>query len=217
MLSIIGYGVLCLMALLLVVLLVPVFVRLTYRDGLQICVRVFGVAVYRFPATEPTRPAKPEKTAKPSAVTEFSERLKRDSVGETVRLFEQLAKLAVGTVRRVLAAITVDKLCLQLYIAGEDAAQTAQECGRVCAVLYPSVTAVQQTILRIKRREITVTPDFLGNTGRMVADVTAHVIPLRILWIAFRTLTRYGAITKRNKEVPCDGKQSTESDGPVDR
>ncbi len=217
MLAIIGYSILCLIVLLLVVLSVPVFARVTYGEELRVCVRVLGISVFRFPSDKPPKPTagKPEK--QPAALTSFAERLKRDSVGETVRLFEQLAALAVGTVRRLLWAITVDKLCLQLFIAGEDAAQTAQKTGQICAALYPAVTAVQQTVLRIKRREITVTPDFLAESGRVAADITAHVIPLRILFIALCTLTRYGAITKQNKEVPSHGKQSTESDGPVDR
>ncbi|MBQ9964717.1 MAG: hypothetical protein IJP14_06315 [Clostridia bacterium] len=216
-LSIIGYGVLCLIALLLVILLIPVFVRVTYQEDLHVCVRFIGIAVYRYPSDKPSKAAKSESDKPNAALSDLSERLKRDSVGETVRLCKQLADLAVSTVRRLLRTVTVDKLYLAMFIAGSDAAQTAQKTGQVCAVLYPAVTAAQQTVLRIKRREITVTPDFLAENGRVTADITAHVIPLFAVCIALWTLTRYGAITKRNKEVPCHGKQSTESDGPVDR
>ncbi len=211
--EILGYSIAGLLGLLLILLLIPVSVGLTYGDELRVCVRVLGIPIFRFP-TAP-KPAKPSTAS--HEVSAFSERLKRDSVGETVRVFEQLAALAAGTVRRVLSAVTVDKLQLQLYITGSDAAQTAENTGKICAVLYPAVAAVQQTVLRIKHREITVTPDFLADTGRVLADVTAHVIPLRAAGIVLWTCLRYGAITKQQKEVLRHGKQGTKSDGSVDR
>lgn len=215
--EIIGYGVLTMLFLLLALLVVPVYARITFSDALRLCLHVWGIPVFRYSSEDDTaQPASPavEKT-KPSPFRVIADRLKADGVGATLKLMRELMRLAAGTARRLIAAITVDKLCLQLYIAGSDAAQTAENTGKVCAVLYPAVTTLQQTVLDIKKREITVTPDFLAEEGRAVADITAHVVPLRVLIIAIGLFFRYLIITKRNKEVSRHGKQSAEFDGPV--
>lgn len=215
--GIIGYGVLGILLILLAVLIVPVYARLTFRDELRLCVRVLGIPIFRYSSEgESKRPSPSTKQMpKSSPLQSIAERLKADGVGATLQLIRELARLAIGTARRLIAAVTVDKLCLQLYVTGADAAQTAENTGKVCAALYPAVTALQQTVLCIKKREITVTPDFLATEGRAVADVTAHIIPLRVLLIAVLAVFRYRNITNHQKEVTQYGKQSAESDGSV--
>ncbi len=220
--AVIGYVLLGLLALLLLLLIVPVYARFTFDGEAHLCVRVWGVPVYRFPPKKvkkekpvAAKSDKPKQADKPSFLRQLAEQLKTDGVGTTLRFFEQLAALAGGTAYRVLRAVTVDRLRLQLTVTGEDAAVAAQNTGKVCAVLYPAVTAVQQTLLRMRKREVTVTPDFLGDTNRVTADVTARVMPLRILVILLCALVRYNGILEHKKEVSQDGKQSAESHGTV--
>ncbi|MBQ7038808.1 MAG: DUF2953 domain-containing protein [Clostridia bacterium] len=213
--EIIGYCLLGILLLLLALLIVPLYVRLTFNDELRVCVRVWGIPIFRY-SSEGEVPQSTDEKAKPSKLRSTAEQLKTDGVGATLHLVKEMTRLAAGAARRLLAAITVDKLCLQLYIAGSDAAKTAETTGKVCAVLYPAVTALQQTVLRIRKRAITVTPDFLAEEGRVVADVTVHVIPIRIIMIAIWLAFRYRVIIKRQKEVFQYGKQSAESHGPVD-
>ena len=208
--EIIGYGILGILLVLLVVLLVPIYARVTFDGELRLRVRVCGIPVFRYSSEEQKEPT--PSTDKPSRLGAVAERVKRDGVATTLSYVKELSRLAVGTARRLIAAVTVDKLCLQLYITGSDAAQTAENTGKVCAFLYPTVTALQQTVLRIKKREITVTPDFLGEQGRATADITVHVIPLRVLAVAVWSAVCYRMI---QKEVSQDGKQSAESDGTV--
>lgn len=205
-----------LLGLLLVLLIVPVYVNVTFHDELRFCVRVFGIPVFRYTAedTSPSKATPPvKKTAdKPSRVEEAAKRLKADSVGAVLDLVKRLTKLAAGAARRILAAVTVDKLRLQLIITGADAAAAAENTGNVCAALYPAVTALQQTVLRIKRREITVIPDFLGERARTDADMTVHAVPLRVAAVAAWLFFKYSRI---HKEVFANGKQGAKSDGSV--
>lgn len=187
MLAILGYVLLGIAALLVLVLVVPVGVRVIYDDTLRVTVRVFGLPLITF--TPSKRPKAPETADKPNAKKEgplarLSRSLKEDGVGETVRLVQALARIATTTVRRVLSAITVDRLRLQLTVASADASTTAQLHGRVCAVLFPAVTTIQ-AVLTIRHREVTVTPDFLAHNGSVRAFVTAHAMPVRLLWTAW--------------------------------
>ncbi len=212
--EIIGYCLLGILLVLLALLIVPVYARFTFSDELRLCVRVWGIPIFRYSSEEQTPPSA-DKKEKPTKLRSTAERFKADGVSATLHLFKELTRLASGAARRLIAAITVDKLCLQLYIVGSDAAETAENTGKVCAALYPTVTALQQTVLRIRKRAITVTPDFLAENGRVIADVTAHVIPLRLLIVTGWVLFRYRMITKRHKEVFQYGKQSAEFDGAV--
>lgn len=209
MAQIIGYCLLGLFGILLFILLVPVYAHVMFHEDLQLKVCVLGIPVFRYPGAEKSIEKAAETPSESEGLSALALRLKTDGVAATVSLVKQTAELAIGAARRILAAITVDKLYLQLVVTGDDAAKVAETTGGVCAVLYPAITAIQQTVLRIRRRSVTVTPDFLGTNGRVEAEVTAHVVPLRLLmiflWIWYQN--------KRNKEVSQHGEQGTESHG----
>lgn len=221
--GIIGYSLLGLLGLLILLLILPVFVRIRYREELTVCVRVFGIPVYRYSSSEeksdkPKKPKKqkkkerdkPKKTKeKGGFFSDLAKDLRAEGVSAVLGTVKALASLAVGALKRVLRAITVDRLQLQLLIASEDAAATAINTGRVCAVLYPSLSAIQ-CALRIRHRAVTVVPDYLAETGRVTADVRLHVIPIRALWAALWTVLKLGTVlddkTKKAKEEHEDGK-----------
>ena len=193
--SVIGYSLLSVLAVILLLLLLPVFVRMQYREELAVRVFVWGIPVYRYSSKKPKPKAKkkadkPSKTKEKSSFLEdLSKKLKTDGVGAVVSETKNWANVALGASRRLCRAVTVDRLQLSLVVASEDAAATAQNTGRVCAVLYPSLTAIQ-SVVRIRHRAVTVTPDYLSETGSVTADITAHAMPIRLLWAACAHLWR---------------------------
>ncbi len=204
MLAILGYVLLGILALVILVLVIPVGVRVVYEDTLRVTVLVFGLPLVSVTPTE--RPEKSQAVDKPTEkkagpLAELSRSLKKDGVGETVRLVRELARIAGTALRRVLAAITIDRLRLQLTVASVDASATAQLHGRVCAVLFPALTTVQ-AVLRIRHREVTVTPDFLAQNGSVRAFVTAHAMPCRLLWAAFIAWLAYRKLQKNPSVKP---------------
>ena len=212
--GIIGYSLLGLLGLLILLLLLPVFVRIRYYEEMTVCVRVLGIPVYRYSSLKekadkpPRRKKKKDKAEKKHKkkqekqgfFADLTKQFKTEGVAAVLRTVKTVVGLATGALKRVLKSVTVDRLQLQLIIASEDAAATAINCGRVCAVLYPSLSALQ-CAMRIRRREVTVTPDYLAETGRVMADVRLHVIPIRALWAALWTVFKFGTVldTKTNK------------------
>lgn len=203
--GIIGIVLLCLLGLLVLVLASPIFVRIRYNEELTVCVWVLGIPVYRYSSAKPKRekpkkkadkPKKKTKEEKPSFFADLSKRLKTEGVGAVVAEIKALAGLVVGAARRVARAVTVDRLQMELVIASDDAAATAINSGRVCAVLYPSLTAIQ-SVIRIRHRAVTVVPDYLAEKGRVQADVVLHSFSARLVWAAVRTLISYIALQSR--------------------
>lgn len=197
-LAVIGYVLLGLLALVLLLPLFPVFVRVTFEEDLWVRVYLLGLPIVRFsPKTDetapPPEPAADKPGTKPQKIgilTDLSRSLKEDGVKAVVHHITELARIAGGVLRRVFKALTVDRLILDLTVASGDAADTAQNCGKVCAVLYPALSALQLG-LRIRHRAVTVTPDFLAEKGRMQADVTIHAVPYRVLFAALLALPAF--------------------------
>ncbi len=200
--SVIGYILLSLLCLLLLLLILPVYARVCYREELTVTVRVLGIPVYRYnsakapkekPKKRADKPAGKPKKKKNTLLGDLSARLKDDGVRAVVDDVRALSGFVGGACRRVARAVVVDRLRLQLVIASEDAAATAQDTGKVCAVLYPSLTAIQ-AVIRIRKRAVTVTPDYLGERSRAEADVQMHTLPIRLLGTALWALLSYGAL-----------------------
>lgn len=193
-------------ALVLLLLVVPVYGRLTYREELRLRLWVLGIPITVFPE-RPKRVKKAKKSApgrkkakrvekakKPSALrqlkTELAESFRRDGVAASLRYLTRLAQLAGTALRDVLPAVTVARLELHLRIAAEEAADTAVEYGRVCAVVFPGLAALERW-LPVRRRRVTVEPDFLRERSAAQIEVGFHVRPWRLLWAAVVFLVRY--------------------------
>ena len=136
-----------LIAVMVLVLFVPVYGRIRYDGEWRVSLRVWGIPIPLLPAAEEERetPAavkKKQKKKSSSKKEELKQLFREDGLEGTLRLFGRLAVLAGKTAGRLLRAVTVDKLELELLVAAEDAADTAVRYGQVCGVLYPALAAI---------------------------------------------------------------------------
>ena len=181
--------------LILLLLFVPVYARFRYDGEVFLRVRVLGIPVTLLPkkaekATEKPIPKKkkakptkekPEKEKKPGFLDELKASFREDGVAATLGYLTDLAKLAVSAVGKVLAAVTVDGLRLELLIAAEDAADAAENYGKVCAAAYPALEVLGQ-VLHIKKRQVRIEPGFLVEKSDAYTDVRLHVWVCKVLW-----------------------------------
>lgn len=190
------YSLLGLLALLVAVLSVPVYGRVTYDGEFKVCIRVLGIPFTLMPRPEPkeeTPPAKStsakkkEPAKKPSKLKELAELMKQDDLGGTLHFIGEVAKLAGKTVGRLLRSITVNRLDLQMRIATDDVATTAQRYGQVCGVLYPALALIERWV-RIRRRHLRVEPNFLVEESAVRFDIRLQVSLWRLLGAAIALL-----------------------------
>lgn len=170
-------------------LLAPVSAHLVYNEKLVLCVRVLGLPVYRFPSSRQKVSRKKKSGSKPSETLPrrrlhgLLQQLRENGVCAVLEQVSTLAQIAKKAAGRVLRAVTVDKLVLHVTVASCDAATTAQDTGRVCAVLYPALTLIQSQV-HVRQRDVTVQPDYLAETGRAQAELRGHTMPIRMMWAA---------------------------------
>lgn len=214
----VGYCFLGLLLLLLILLLIPIGTELHFLDEFTLCIRLLGIRVFRFSSadapkkgthTSSKKVTKADKPGKESPLQSLSDTLKADGVNAVVQYLQKGAVLAAGAARRLFAAITVDKLVVKLTVASADAAATAQDTGKICAVLYPAVAALQN-VIKIRKREVTVTPDFLAEKGKAEVIVKAHALPMKLLCVALYIFRQYSSwrssIKNRDEEEVGYGK-----------
>ena len=200
----VGYIFLGLLSLLLITLVIPVYLQLRFKEELTICIRIWGIPVFRFSSADEKK-TESSKRDEPSTGKSVASSLKSDGVNATIQYVKQITSLVVNTARRIFSAITVDKLIIKLTVASADASQTAQNTGRVCAVLYPAVTALQN-VVNIRKREVTVIPDFLGEKGKAELELLAHAMPLKMLFAVRQYFAVKSIIKKENREEVEHGK-----------
>ena len=197
------YILLGLLALLGLVLVVPVYGRITYDDDLRAKVWVLGIPITLLPQEEKpadTSPKPAEKKAdtkkkkereeKPSKWQELTAMFREDGPAATLHYLCELAKLAGQAVGRLLRAVTVDRLSLELLIATGDPADTAVRYGQVCAALYPALAGIESRV-RVRRRHLRVEPNFLLEKSDLALDVRLHVRVWQALWAALVLLIRF--------------------------
>lgn len=190
---------LSLLGLLLLLLIVPFYLCVTFQGELTVKVRILGIPFKLYPKKKKDKPPKDEKSRKNQKATSEKQRkesfsvsqmLKKDGVGAVVSYYTSLARMAATGAKRLLRAITVDHLDVRLTVASADAAETAQNYGRVCAVIFPA-EAMLESCIRVKRRRVRVDPDFLAAKGKAALDIRLHAVPARIIWSLFRLLISF--------------------------
>lgn len=188
------YSLLGLLVLLLVLLSVPVYGRIRYDGALLVRIRVIGIPVTLVPQSEErqkkksgrstkksySKKAKKSSGEKSSKFKELVALMKQDDLAGTLHFLHEVARLAAKTVGRVLRSVTVKHLDLQLLVASEDPAITAQRYGQVCSILYPALSGIE-SIVPIRSRQLRVEPNFLMEKSAVRFDVSLKVSVWRLL------------------------------------
>ena len=204
------------LALILILLLLPLRGTASYGtlDGtLNAKLRYTFFTIFEYPGKEnpkkeARKKAKEEKKKKKEQPKETGEeklskleQLLRDGgVVEALSYLSGRATLAGTTVKKLLKSTIVNSIRLRVVVASGDAAQTALDYGKICAVVYPA-EALFETLTRVKHRSIVVSPDFLKEKGEADIFIKARILPIRILWVGILFIFGYiGQDTHREKE-----------------
>ena len=171
LLSVLGWTLLALLALLVLILVLPVRAELEYREGaLSVRVRVFGLSFQGVPLFEKIKKLwpkkkKPKKTNQPAVQSPPKEKKKTSGI-ELADIRNILG--AAGTfVQYMCRKIQIRDVILIVPIHREDAAQTALACGRGEAWLG-GLAALLQNYFDLRIVQVRVLPDF---TNEITAGV----------------------------------------------
>ena len=196
------YSLLGLLLLIVAALSVPVFGRLSYDGELKASIRVLGIPFTLLPQPEKEKKKPGGRAAEPvprsSKFKELLSLMKQDSLSGTLLFLREVAALATKTVGRLLRAVTITRMDLQLLVATGDAATTAQRYGQVCSVLYPALAGMEE-VVRIRRRDLRVEPNFLLENSAVRFDVRLRMSVWRLLGAGIALLWGFLMIKEQNE------------------
>lgn len=199
------YSLLGLLAAVIAVLSVPVFGRIAYDGELTVQVRVLGIPVTLVPMPEKKTPrsakraGKKAKVEKPSKFKEMISLMKQDDLAGTLYFLREVAALAAKAAGRVLRSMTVTQLRLQLLIATDDPAVTAQRYGQVCGILYPALAGIE-TMVSVRHRDLRVEPNFLLEQSAVRFDIRLRMSVWRLLGAGIALL--WGFLLLKEQDDP---------------
>ena len=155
------------LAFLAILLACPVTVSASFEEELSLRIRYLFFRFTVLPAKEKPEPErkkkaekkKPAETSGEEKKPDLREILKKKGVDGLLTILREAAALAVSVFKKFLSHVKVLQFDLDVAVATEDAAETALWYGRVCAVVYPAVSALMQAC-GCRRFGVSVFPDF---------------------------------------------------------
>lgn len=219
------YIILGILLFLFLLTLFNIYVFVIFEDELSLSVKVAFLKFKILPPEEKKKKAgkKPKKEKKKKRKkkkksdkkpekkkqNKLSAYFKQKGVSGIVNIVKRVSKLAVGVLKDLFKKITVEKLKIEIKIAGETAEDTAVHYGEVCSVFFPALRLITE-IVKVKLYDVNVTPDFSDDAKSYAkADIIAKIRILSIFKIAFfrafEVLRLY--LKARPKKIKKDKKQ----------
>lgn len=168
------------------------------------------------PEEAPAQEDKPQesKPKGPNPLKALYENEKLEGIMEILRrLLEIIDKFG----RRVVNSFVIDEMFLDISVSRNDAAQTAEEYGKICRKVFPLTGAVVANC-NVKQYSINIDPDFIGKGHNeyafsMEISVNPRKLINAVLLFAFGAVFKLGIrLLKgiRPKSQPADGETNAE-------
>ena len=132
------------LALLLILFSLSLTFRVTYSEKMNITV---GIGKRRF-------------TLVPSPEKKVKEKPKKGDISQTFFLVIDVIKSVLPPLHNLLKKVRITSLTVDITVAGEDAAQTAINYGKINALFHSSFAALQNFV-KVKAKRIKIECDFL--------------------------------------------------------
>lgn len=180
------------------------------EDGITVKVILGFLRIKVFPLPKWLKRGKKEKKPKadkqkekPKAKKEKTAEPKKDK-GGSLKDFLPFVRLAVDLLQTFRRKLRINRLDLQLIMAGDDPCDLALNYGRAWSAVG-NVIAMLERVFVIKERDVEVECDFTSDTTRVTADVALTITLGRILGIAvifgFRALKEFIKFKKKRKKA----------------
>lgn len=192
--------ILAILCLLFLLTLFNIYVNASFDNELTLTIRAAFLKFQILPA-KPKKKSKGEK--KSSKKEKTDEKPKKDSssamsflrekgISGILEIIRRIADLAKSTLKELFSHFIIEKLDIDLTIAGDDAADTAVKYGKYCAALYPALKIILETV-RCDEYNVRIEPDFSDDPRSAARAVLKGKI--RIIFLLKLIITKaYSAV-----------------------
>lgn len=181
-----------LVALLLFLLLMPVTIRLSYGEDLNIKISYLFLSFRFLPGQEPSpKKRRFKKAVKSDQEPDGAKKKKRGkrSLEEMIDLISAYASLGANILKSVLRRMVIVRLQVRMRVARGDAYETALAYGRIQAIAH-TLLALLKNACRVKQAVLDIRPDFLGEEDSLEAFCKLRIQPLWLIIDLLRILPK---------------------------
>lgn len=171
---------------LIVILAVLLLLALVLSFPLSFCIRYVDEELYvdlKFlfykKRLMPQDNKKAQKAAEPKGKKPKKDKKPKEAFFDTLQRFSGLLS-AGGTLGKLALSLHKARLCFEVKVGGEDAAEIAVGTGKMSAYLH-TAAAVFANLINIKKRRITVRPDY--NSKKSEYNLSARLYSRPIAYV----------------------------------
>lgn len=143
-----------------------------------------------------------------------------EQISGILEIFRKLLELIDKFGRRLVNSFVIDEMFLDIEVTKGDAAQTAEEYGKMCRAVFPLTGAVCANC-NVKKYSINVEPDYIANPGiKLAFSMEISLNPRKlinaVLAFAFGAVFKIGIrlikdLKPKNPPVTAETQQTTET------
>ena len=162
------------------------------------------------PAEEKPAEPKAEKQKGPNPLMTIYE---NEQIQGILEIFRTLLEIVGKLGRRFVNSFVIDEMFLDIEVTKKDAAETAEEYGKICRTVFPVMGAVCANC-NVKQYSINVEPDYIANPGikaafSMEISLNPRKLINAVLAFAFSAVFRIGIrlIKDLKPKTPAEGQK----------
>lgn len=192
-----------LLLLIVIVLFLPLKVRIRFDGDFFAKFSFAGIKLYEIePEKDIKKPksadTESDRAAEKAPVKMFDKLKAKHGFLGSLKEIISFVKVLLGSLKKLLKHLKINKLKLDIKVSSDNAADTAVNYGKVCAAVYPALSAAA-TAVKINFKEVNISPDF--DTGESDISFSA-VISAKVLFLlcaAISAFKEYNKFRLRNE------------------
>ncbi len=189
------YVLLGIILFLVLILLIPIGVKASFKDELKAVLKIGFIPVQLYPPKpkkekkkKKKKPEEPKDKKKEKPKKKKPSMVKEKGIMWLIDTIQQAAALATGALKSFFRHLVLKRLNISIIYHGEDADDTAVKYGYFCLAVYPAVSALVKAA-KCRHYGVDIAPSFNeGEESHYAVDIHAQI---RVFWIV-ALVFRYG-------------------------
>ena len=177
------YIFLAILAFLILFLLLPVHVIISYNEKLKFFMKIFGIKFSIKNKSKKKEKIK-KQPVKSKEITSSNDE-KPKSLIDRIEYFLDFIKASKDFILNILGRIKIEDLTFKLSVGGSDAFETATHYGQASSAVYSAFSAIC-CAKKPENYEVSVSPDFMSEKSSLVMNLDIKLQPIYMIYFLFK-------------------------------
>ena len=188
-------------ALVIILLLCPVVIKVDFKESFKVQLRYLFIFYTVYPQKEKkqnkkeknteTKPQKTEtKKEEQQTVSDIRRIIKKEGISGFFEVLGDIGRIVLKLPVYIQKKLKISKLYLDISVSSDNAADTAVNYGKVCAVAYPALSVITG-IFKYRSLSVSIYPDFDKKETEIFLHTVLKMSLLSIIIFAIKALLTF--------------------------